>query len=238
MSSSFSRALNGPMFKSGGIPSLMLKKISPSVPPCCHSASVRSGDGGLMSLPDPPVAFTPWHGAHVLVKSAFPAAIDSGVDITGFLTAACAGSPCAANETAASHTITAIETPARVTRDSPVRSCAMATILGYFLSPQGGSREENNADRALARVDAARGQRGGAAGPIQPGRRHHGSLAHRLEGCGREHETLCRDGRQVVHAGRTAADHVPGALYQPGPRQREGRGRHRWIGGQPRRLHR
>ena len=48
--------------------------------------------------------------------------------------------------------------------------------------------------------------------------RDHGSLAHRLEGCGSEQETLSRHGRQVVHARRKPADHVPGALYQLEPR--------------------
>ena len=38
-----------------------------------------------MSLPVPPVALTPWQAAHVFQQSCFPAAIDSGVDATGFL---------------------------------------------------------------------------------------------------------------------------------------------------------
>src|SRR5215831_16942278 len=34
-----------------------------------------------------------------------------------------------------------------------------------------------------------------ATGAVQRDRRHHGSLAHRLEGCGSEQEALPRDGR-------------------------------------------
>jgi hypothetical protein len=55
------------MFRSGGTPFFSTKKISPSVSPCAHSASVRSGDGGAMSLPVPPSAAMPWQAAQLRV---------------------------------------------------------------------------------------------------------------------------------------------------------------------------
>ena len=67
---------------------------------------------------------------------------------------------------------------------------------------------------------------GYTAGAVQRTRPDDGPLAHRVEGRGREQEDLSRDGRQVVHARRTAADHVPGAVHQPDPQQRQGRRRH------------
>src|SRR5476649_2376108 len=84
------------MLKSGATPFLMLSKISPSVEPWSHVSSTRLGAAGIRSLPAPPSAVLPWQGAQLLAKVAWPAATDSGVDATGFLTLAASGFPCAA----------------------------------------------------------------------------------------------------------------------------------------------
>jgi hypothetical protein len=47
------------------------------------------------------------------------------------LIVACPGSPCAAINTAVSHTIAALETAAHMTRDTWVRRCPMADIVEY-----------------------------------------------------------------------------------------------------------
>src|SRR5712691_3525398 len=77
------------------MPFLIELKISPSVDPCFHSLSVRSGAGGMRSLPDPPSALVPWQDAQYRRKTCCPAAIDSGAAATGFLIFAASGLPCA-----------------------------------------------------------------------------------------------------------------------------------------------
>src|SRR6185503_2143965 len=67
MSASLSRSPHGSMLKSGGTPFLITEKISPSLEPRFHSLSVRSGAGGLISLPDPPSALIPWQTAQYRV---------------------------------------------------------------------------------------------------------------------------------------------------------------------------
>ena len=66
------------MLKSGATPFLIAVKISPSVDPCFHSLSVRSGAAGVRSLPGLPSAFRPWQFAQYRVNACLPAAIDSG----------------------------------------------------------------------------------------------------------------------------------------------------------------
>src|SRR6185503_20898900 len=83
------------MLKSGATPFLIELKISPSVDPYFHSLSVRSGAGGVRSLPGPPSAFRPWQFAQYRVYACLPAAIDSGDGWTGFWILAASGLPCA-----------------------------------------------------------------------------------------------------------------------------------------------
>src|SRR5580765_1038375 len=81
------------MLKSGATPFLIVLKISPSVDPCFHSLSVRSGAGGVRSFPGPPSAFRPWQFAQYRVNACLPAAIDSGDGCTGFWILAASGLP-------------------------------------------------------------------------------------------------------------------------------------------------
>src|SRR3954469_25209508 len=66
------------------MPFLIELKISPSVDPCFHCLSVRSGASGVRSLPGLPSAFRPWQFAQYRLNACLPAAIDSGDDGTGF----------------------------------------------------------------------------------------------------------------------------------------------------------
>src|SRR5262249_52351164 len=75
----------------------MTAKISPSVDPRSHFASVRSGGCVSFGAIGPlPFASAPWQKRQFFAKSALPAAIDSALDATGFFNFAASGFPCAA----------------------------------------------------------------------------------------------------------------------------------------------
>src|SRR4249919_3570639 len=105
------------MLNSGATPFLIELKISPSVDPCFHTLSVRSGASGVKSLPGLPSPFSPWQFAQYRLNACFPAAIDSGDDGTGFWIFAASGLPWAA----------AVRRPATDARRSPTTS-AFTTI--------------------------------------------------------------------------------------------------------------
>src|SRR5438876_12027991 len=68
----------------GPAPSRMTTKISPSLSPRSHLASVRS-DGWVPSgaIGPLPLAFAPWQNRQFFWKVAWPALIDSGDEATG-----------------------------------------------------------------------------------------------------------------------------------------------------------
>src|SRR5215471_2436228 len=69
----------------GPAPSLMTRKISPSVDPRSHLASVRSGGCVSFGAIGPlPFASAPWQNLQYLPKAAAPALIESGEEATGF----------------------------------------------------------------------------------------------------------------------------------------------------------
>src|SRR3989304_6086958 len=75
-------------------------KIWPSVDPCVHVASVRSGGLESFGASGPlPFAFAPWQNAQYFLNAAAPAVIGAGLTATGFLTAGAAALPpgCCAN---------------------------------------------------------------------------------------------------------------------------------------------
>src|SRR4029077_15374732 len=78
----------------GPAPLLMTRKISPSVDPRSHLSSVRL-DGCVPSgaIGPFPLASVPWQKRQFFVNSAFPAAIDSGLEATGFFIALPAAPP-------------------------------------------------------------------------------------------------------------------------------------------------
>src|SRR5262249_20720098 len=81
----------------GPAPSRMTAKISPSVEPRSHFASVRSGGWVSFGAMGPlPFASFPWQKRQFFVYVAFPAAIDSGVGFTGFFIFAASEPPGAA----------------------------------------------------------------------------------------------------------------------------------------------
>src|SRR5579859_8040659 len=81
----------------GPAPSRMTAKISPSLEPRSHFASVRFGGCESFGAIGPsPLASAPWQNRQFFVNAALPAAIDSAFDGTGFLTFAASGLPCAA----------------------------------------------------------------------------------------------------------------------------------------------
>src|SRR3954471_14630974 len=72
----------------------MTAKISPSVLPRSHFASVRSdGCESLGAIFPSPFPSAPWQNAQFLVKLALPAAIDAAVAGTGFFNLAASGFP-------------------------------------------------------------------------------------------------------------------------------------------------
>src|SRR5579862_4606624 len=94
----------------GPAPLLMTRKISPSVEPRSHLSSVRFGgcvpSGAIGPLP---LASVPWQKRQFFVYAALPAAIDSGLDGTGFFSFFPSGLPpgfCAPAETDISATAT------------------------------------------------------------------------------------------------------------------------------------
>src|SRR5262247_809905 len=69
----------------GPAPSLITRKISPSVDPRSHFASVRSGGCVSFGAIGPfPFASALWQNLQYLPNAAAPALIDSGDDATGF----------------------------------------------------------------------------------------------------------------------------------------------------------
>src|SRR5262245_27563735 len=69
----------------GPAPSLMTRKISPSVDPRSHFASVRSGGCVSFGAIGPfPFASALWQNLQYLAYDAAPALIESGDDATGF----------------------------------------------------------------------------------------------------------------------------------------------------------
>src|SRR5947207_11252718 len=117
------------MLKSGATPFLIELKISPSVDPCFHSLSVRSGAGGVKSLPGPPSAFRPWQFAQYRVNACLPATIDSGDGCTGFWILAASGLPWAA----AVHRLTtgASRSPTKSAFTTSARTLALLTAARY-----------------------------------------------------------------------------------------------------------
>src|SRR5580765_5289275 len=93
----------------GPAPSRMTAKISPSLEPRSHFASVRS-DGwvSLGAIGPLPLASAPWQKRQFLVNVALPAATDSALDATGFFIFAASGLPCAAPTAARARTHTGI----------------------------------------------------------------------------------------------------------------------------------
>src|SRR6185436_15417198 len=71
----------------GPAPLLITAKISPSVEPRSHLSSVRS-EGWVPSgaIGPLPLASAPWQKRQFFVNKAFPAAIEAGLDATGFFT--------------------------------------------------------------------------------------------------------------------------------------------------------
>src|SRR4029077_5237549 len=97
----------------GPAPSRMTAKISPSVDPRSHFASVRSdGCVSFGAIGPLPFASAPWQKRQFLMNAAFPAAIDSAFDATGFFIFAASGLPCAAPMAARARTNTGIRTNA------------------------------------------------------------------------------------------------------------------------------
>src|SRR4030095_12181050 len=92
----------------GPAPSLMTMKISPSVDPRSHFASVRSdGCVSLGAIGPLPLASAPWQNLQYLPNDAAPALIESGDEATGFLSFLASGLPpgfCALAEMATSET--------------------------------------------------------------------------------------------------------------------------------------
>src|SRR5262245_49621333 len=87
----------------GPAPSRITTKISPSLSPRSHLASVRS-DGWVPSgaIGPLPLAFAPWQNRQFFWNAAWPALIDSGDDVTGFFIFFASGLPpgfCAATPT-------------------------------------------------------------------------------------------------------------------------------------------
>src|SRR5581483_10990998 len=78
----------------GPAPSLMTVKISPSLSPRSHFASVRS-DGCVPcgAIGPLPLASAPWQNRQYFWKDAWPALIESGVAATGFLSFLASGLP-------------------------------------------------------------------------------------------------------------------------------------------------
>src|SRR5436190_24396294 len=78
----------------GPAPSRMTRKISPSVDPRSHFASVRS-DGCVPcgAIGPLPFASAPWQKRQFFVNAALPAAIDAAVGLTGFFILAASGLP-------------------------------------------------------------------------------------------------------------------------------------------------
>src|SRR5579864_1060390 len=75
----------------------MTAKISPSLEPRSHLASVRSDGWDPCGAIGPlPLASAPWQKRQFLVNAALPAATDSALGGTGFFTLAASGLPCAA----------------------------------------------------------------------------------------------------------------------------------------------
>src|SRR5262245_14474125 len=80
----------------GPAPSRMTAKISPSLLPRSHFASVRSdGCVSLGAIGPLPLASAPWQNRQFFVKAALPAATDSALDATGFFIFAASAFPCA-----------------------------------------------------------------------------------------------------------------------------------------------
>src|SRR5215472_5585743 len=122
----------------GPAPSRMTRKISPSVDPRSHFASVRS-DGCVPSGAIGPLPFAsgPWQNRQFFWKSALPAAIDSGVLGTGFFIFLPASLPpgfCASATAAQAHTRTAIK--AVVTRRM------VRYLLALSLSPFDSAQDD------------------------------------------------------------------------------------------------
>src|SRR3954452_20645399 len=91
----------------GPAPSRMTAKISPSLAPRSHLASVRSGGWVSFGAIGPlPLASAPWQKRQFFANSALPAATDSALAATGFFIFAASEFPCAAARaaSAAKHT--------------------------------------------------------------------------------------------------------------------------------------
>src|SRR5215470_7493270 len=96
MSVSVIRPFKPFILKSGPAPSRRTRKISPSVDPRSHFASVRSdGCVSLGAIGPLPFASAPWQKRQFLVNVALPAAMDSALDATGFFIFAASAFPCA-----------------------------------------------------------------------------------------------------------------------------------------------
>src|SRR5262249_20535431 len=73
------------ILKSGPAPSRRTRKISPSVDPRSHLASVRSdGCVSFGAIGPLPLASAPWQKRQFFVNAAWPAAIESADEGTGF----------------------------------------------------------------------------------------------------------------------------------------------------------
>src|SRR5262245_30149375 len=95
-------------------PSRMTAKISPSLWPCFHAASVRSDGFGLRAAADlpSPLPDSPWQEAQFDVNSFRPAVIDAWSEGTGFFNVT--SSPGCARPGAPASTIAAKTTPDRI----------------------------------------------------------------------------------------------------------------------------
>src|SRR5262245_40668516 len=92
----------------GPAPSRMTAKISPSLLPRSHFASVQSeGCVSFGALGPLPLASAPWQKRQFFVNAALPAAMDSALDATGFFIFAASGFPCASADALQIVTITA-----------------------------------------------------------------------------------------------------------------------------------
>src|SRR3954454_2053974 len=79
----------------GPAPSRMTAKISPSVEPRSHLASVRlDGWVSLGAIGPSPLASAPWQNRQFFANAALPAATDSALAATGFFSLAASGLPC------------------------------------------------------------------------------------------------------------------------------------------------
>src|SRR3989442_6359361 len=138
----------------------------------------------------------PWHGAH-LVKTILPAAIDSGVDATGFLTLAASGLPWAEVTIRAPLTSTNAASAVRRIREStrllPLKMSghfSRGCIVAHHETPASrfrrGSRGELGCGPESPSPDVRAGSAVGAGIAQQVGdrrsRRHRGRLARQCLG--------------------------------------------------------